>query len=192
PYDCRVTIRSKLKMISNIKERISSSKKRLDLFKNTVFGKCKSLDSDILFDIADCTLLLGRAELCLTPVSDKLKKLEKNKAGSKEATKVPDKAAKGKAVQPSDKGEKFSVMIRDLGIVFRGQEDSNPTTKLQPTDAEMGQNWYRKSYDYFDGKEKSIQLDEFGVVSNHDNESDSILDKMDVVPQMERKYVVRL
>ncbi|GJS81120.1 hypothetical protein Tco_0747661 [Tanacetum coccineum] len=90
PYDCRVTIRSKLKMIPKIKERISSSKKRLDLFKNAVFGKwldlddtnydnhllnyvlhhqrpnlSKSVDPYILFDIAGRTLLLGRAEFCL-------------------------------------------------------------------------------------------------------------------------------
>nr|GEX81018.1 phospholipase-like protein [Tanacetum cinerariifolium] len=89
-YDCRVTIWSKLKMIPKIKETISSSKKRLDLFKNIVFGKwldfddtnydnhllnyvlhhqrpglSKSIDSDILFDIAGHTLLLGRAEFCL-------------------------------------------------------------------------------------------------------------------------------
>nr|GEU31642.1 hypothetical protein [Tanacetum cinerariifolium] len=113
---------------------------------------------------------------------DKLKKLEKNKAGLEEAAKgkatqpsnksdkdsvmighlgelVPDKARKGKATRPSDKGDKVSVTIRDLGIVFSGSRgkkvvptfmmrlDSNPTTKLQPTDAEMGHNWYRKSYD---------------------------------------------
>nr|GEY84070.1 phospholipase-like protein [Tanacetum cinerariifolium] len=77
-------------MISKIKERISSSKKRLDLFKDIVFGKwldfddtnydnhllnyflhhqrpdlSKSVDSDILFDIVGRTLLLGRAEFCL-------------------------------------------------------------------------------------------------------------------------------
>ncbi|GKB81115.1 hypothetical protein Tco_0948010, partial [Tanacetum coccineum] len=153
PYDCRVTIRSKLKMILKIKERISSSKKRLDLFKNTVFGKWldlndtnsdnhllnyvlhhqrpglnKSIDSDILFDIAGCTLLLGRAEFCLVTgfacrkvifpkyldggippfvrrlFPDKLKKLKKNKDGEL----VQDKAAKGKAAQQS-------VTIKDLG-----------------------------------------------------------------------------
>nr|GFB38964.1 hypothetical protein [Tanacetum cinerariifolium] len=69
---------------------------------------------------------------------NKLKKLEKNKAGLEEVTKgkaaqprdkidkdsvtighlgelVPDNAAKGKATQPSDKGDKLSVTIRDLG-----------------------------------------------------------------------------
>ncbi|GJW49024.1 phospholipase-like protein [Tanacetum coccineum] len=272
PYDCRVTIRSKLKMIPKIKERISSSKKRLDLFKNTVFGKwldfddtnydnhllkyvlhhqrpdlSKSVDSDILFDIAGRTLLLVSAEFCLVigfacgkvvfpkylnggiPLfvrrmfPDKLKKLEKNKDGEL----VQDKAAKGKAAQSS-------VMIKDLGelvqkdakwkklsaddsvrvcllymseLIFRGPEDkkvvpafmlrlvddlaawnnfalgeyyweeyhnkdSNPTTKLQPTDAEMGQNWYRKSYDYLNSKEKSIPLDDLGGVSQ-DDESDA-------------------
>ncbi|GJW28062.1 putative ribonuclease H-like domain-containing protein [Tanacetum coccineum] len=178
PYDCRVTIRSKLKMIPKIKERISSSKKRLDLFKNTVFGKwldlddtnydnhllnyvlhhqrpdlSKSVDLDILFDIAGRTLLLGRAEFCLVTVFacrkvvfpkyldggippfvrrlflDKLEKLEKNKDG---------------------------------------ELDSNPTTKLQPTNVEMGQNWYRRSYDYLDGKEKSVPLDDLGCVSQDD------------------------
>ncbi|GJY54561.1 hypothetical protein Tco_0446225 [Tanacetum coccineum] len=191
-------------------------------------GLNKSVDSDILFDIAGRTLLLGRAEFCLVTVFacgkvvfpkyldnvippfvrrlflDKLKKLEKNKAGLEEAA----KAAKGKVAQPSDKGDKVSVTIRDLGIVFSGSrgkkvvpafmlrlvndlaawddfpwgeyyweefhnKDSNPTTKLQPTDAEMGQNWYRKSYDCLDGKEKSIKLDDFGGVSDHDDESDS-------------------
>ncbi|GJZ69705.1 hypothetical protein Tco_0633255 [Tanacetum coccineum] len=183
-------------------------------------GLSKSVDSDILFDIAGRTLLLGRAEFCLVTgfacgkvvfpkyldddippfvrrlFLDKLKKLEKNKAGLEESAKgkaaqpsdksdkdsvtighlgelVPDKAAKGKAAQPSDKGDKVSVMIRDQELFFRGQEDSNPTTKLQPTDAEMGQNWYRKSYDCLDGKEKSVQLDDFGGVSDHDDESDS-------------------
>nr|GEZ30488.1 hypothetical protein [Tanacetum cinerariifolium] len=85
---------------------------------------------------------------------DKLKKLEKNKAGLEEAAKgkaaqisdksnkdsvtighhgelVLDKVAKGKAAQPSDKGDKVSVTIRD--------QDSNPTTKLQLTNVEMGQ-----------------------------------------------------
>ncbi|GJX97940.1 hypothetical protein Tco_0354959 [Tanacetum coccineum] len=212
-------------MIPNIKERISSSKKELDLFKNIVFRKCKSVDSDILFDIAGRTLLLGRAEFCLVPgfacwkvvflkyldddippfvrrlFPDKLKKLEKNKAGLEEAAKgkaaqpsdksdkdsvtigylgerVPDKAVKGKAAQPSDKGDKVSVTIRDLGLDIgivpqQLSLDSNATTKLQPTDAEMGQNWYRKSYDCLNDKEKSIQLDDFGRVSDHDDESDS-------------------
>nr|GEU62638.1 zinc finger, CCHC-type [Tanacetum cinerariifolium] len=211
---------------------------------NTPPGLSKSVDSDILLDIAGRTLLLGRAEFCLVTgfacgkvvfpkyldegippfvrhlFPDKLKKLEKNKAGLEEATKgkgahpsdkcvkdsvtighldelVPDKAAKGKAAQPSDKGDKVSVTIKDLGIIFQGQEeefhnkvvnlidkrknnhiefkkenpsklpaytihgfawelkaniyqDSNPTTKLQPTDAEMGHNWCKKSYDYLD------------------------------------------
>ncbi|GJT71538.1 hypothetical protein Tco_1030824 [Tanacetum coccineum] len=212
-------------MISNIKERISSSKKRLNLLKKIVFGKwldlddtnydnhllnyvlhhqrpdlSKSVDSDILFDIAGRTLLLGRADFCLVTAfacgkvvfpkylddeippfvrrmfPDKLKKLEKNKASLEEAA----KATKGKAAQPSNKGNKVSVTIRDLGS--RGKKvvptfmlrlvndlaawddfpwgeyyweefhnkDSNPTTKLQPTDAEMGQDWYRKSYDCLD------------------------------------------
>ncbi|GJR20665.1 phospholipase-like protein [Tanacetum coccineum] len=230
PYDCRLTILSKLKMIPKIKEWISSSKKRLDLFKNNVFGKwldlddtnydnhllnyvlhhqrhglSKSVDSDILFDIVGRTLMLGRVEFFLVTCftcgkvvfpkylddgippfvrrmfSDKLKKLEKNKAALDEAAKrkaaqpsdksdkdivtighlgelVPDKAAKGKAAQPSDKGEKVSVMIRDLGELVQkdakwkklsfDDSDSNPTTMLQSTDAKMGQNWYRKSYDY--------------------------------------------
>ncbi|GJR51066.1 hypothetical protein Tco_1401587 [Tanacetum coccineum] len=38
------SIRSKLKIIPKIKERISSSKKRLNLFKNTVFGNWLDLD----------------------------------------------------------------------------------------------------------------------------------------------------
>nr|GEX04847.1 putative ribonuclease H-like domain-containing protein [Tanacetum cinerariifolium] len=215
--DCRVTIRSKLKMIPNIQERISSSKKRLDLFKNTVFGKW------VLYK--DSVTIGHLGEL------------------------VPDKAAKGKASQLRDKGDKVSVTIRDLGIVFSGSrgkkvvptfmlrlvndlaawddfpwgeyywedfhnkvfslidkrtnnhiefkkenpsklptytihgfawalkasicQDSNPTTKLQPTDAEMVQNWYRKSYDCLNSKEKSVQLDDFNVVSDHDDEFDS-------------------
>ncbi|GKF62644.1 hypothetical protein Tco_0182698, partial [Tanacetum coccineum] len=51
--------------------------------------------------------------------------------------------------------------------------DSNPTTKLQPTDAKIGRNWYRKLYDCLNSKEKSVQLDDFGAVSDHDDESDS-------------------
>nr|GEV58138.1 hypothetical protein [Tanacetum cinerariifolium] len=163
-------------MISNIKERIS---RRAELCLVTGFAYRKVVFPKYLDDgILPFVRRLHLGEL------------------------VPDKAAKGKAVQPSDKGEKFSVMIRDLGELIQKDakwkflsfddslgtiflEDLNPTTKLQPTDAEMGQNWYRKSYDCLDGKEKSIQLDEFGIVSNHDNESDSILDKMDVVPRME-------
>nr|GEU71283.1 hypothetical protein [Tanacetum cinerariifolium] len=106
PYDCRVTIWSKIKMISKIKERISSSKKQLNLFKNTP-DLSKSVDSDILFDIDGRTLLLGRVS-CRRVVfpkyldggippsvrrlfPDKLKKLEKNKDGEL----VQDKAAKG-------------------------------------------------------------------------------------------------
>nr|GFC28909.1 phospholipase-like protein [Tanacetum cinerariifolium] len=85
-------------------------------------GLSKSVDSDILFDIAGRTLLLGRAEFCLVTgftyekviflkyldggirpfvrrlVSNKLKKLEKNKDGEL----VQDKAAKGKAAQKCD------------------------------------------------------------------------------------------
>nr|GFA60980.1 hypothetical protein [Tanacetum cinerariifolium] len=50
--------------------------------------------------------------------------------------------------------------------------DSNPTIKLQPTDAEMGQNWYKRSYDYLDVKEKFVLLDNLGGVSQ-DDESDA-------------------
>ncbi|GJS85634.1 retrovirus-related pol polyprotein from transposon TNT 1-94 [Tanacetum coccineum] len=157
----RFIIRSKLKMIPKIKERISGSKKRLDLFKNTIFGKwpdlCKSIDSNILFDIAGRTLLLGREEFCLVTsftcgkvvfpkylddgiplfvrcvFLDKFKKLEKNKAGLGEAA----------------KGLDIGIVPQQLSLVSRKSEvDSNPTTKLQLTDAEMRQNWYRKSYDY--------------------------------------------
>nr|GEU89610.1 ribonuclease H-like domain-containing protein [Tanacetum cinerariifolium] len=109
PYDCRVTIRSKLKIIPKIKERISSSKKRL------IFLKALYLES-------------GRAEFCLVTgfacgkvvflkyldggippfvrrlFLDKFKKLEKNKDGEL----VQDKVATGKAAQPS-------VTIKDLG-----------------------------------------------------------------------------
>ncbi|GJZ83597.1 hypothetical protein Tco_0648770, partial [Tanacetum coccineum] len=203
-YDCIVTIRSKLKMISKIKERISSSKKP-DL--------SKSVDSDILFDIAGRTLLLGRAEFCLVTgfscgevvfpkylddgipplirrlFPDKLKKLEKNKDGEL----VQDKAAKGKApsvtikdlgelVQKDAKWKKLSAddsvrvcLLYMSELIFRGTEDkkdSNPTTKLQPTDTEMGQNWYRKSYDYLDGKGKYVLLDDLDGVSQ-DDESDA-------------------
>ncbi|GJY40453.1 hypothetical protein Tco_0427723 [Tanacetum coccineum] len=101
----------------------------------------KSIDSDILFDIAGRTLLLGRVEFFLvtgftcgkvifpkylddgTPpfvrrlFPDKLKKLEKKKDGEL----VQDKEAKGKATQPSDKGYFDSVTIKDLGEL--GPED---------------------------------------------------------------------
>nr|GEW56815.1 hypothetical protein [Tanacetum cinerariifolium] len=134
---------------------------------------------------------LGRAEFCLVtgfacekvvfpkyldggiplffrrPFLDKLKKLEKNKDGEL----VQDKAVKFKAAKPS-------VMIKDLGLDIRifpqqlSLVDSNPTTKLQPTDAEMGQNWYRRSYDYLDVKEKSVPLGDLGGISQ-DDESDA-------------------
>ncbi|GJZ24645.1 phospholipase-like protein, partial [Tanacetum coccineum] len=61
----------------------------------------------------------------------------------------------------------------DIGIFPQQLSlDSNPTTKLQPTDAEMGQNWYRKSYDYLDGKGKYVLLDDLDGVSQ-DDESDA-------------------
>ncbi|GJX92362.1 hypothetical protein Tco_0345688 [Tanacetum coccineum] len=225
-------------------------------------GLSKSVDSDILFDIAGRTLLLGRAEFCLVTgfacgkvvfpkyldddippfvrrlFLENLKKLEKNKAGLGEA-------AKGKVAQPSDKGDKDSVTNEDLGELVQDKAekgeaaqpsvtikdlgelvqkdvkwkklsaddfvwilesfpnsyhwwskkseviprclawskktnfekrnypelfrpDLNPTTKLQPTDAEMGQNWYRRSYNYLDVKEKSVPLDDLGGVSQDD------------------------
>ncbi|GKA44276.1 phospholipase-like protein [Tanacetum coccineum] len=97
-------------------------------------GLSKSVDSDILFDINGRTLLLGRAEFCLVTgfacekvvfpkylddgippfvrrlFPDKLKKLEKKKDGEL----VQDKAEKGKAAQPSDKGDFDNVTIKDL------------------------------------------------------------------------------
>nr|GEW01076.1 phospholipase-like protein [Tanacetum cinerariifolium] len=242
----------RVKDFDDVKTELS---RRTDKFETP--GLSKSVNLDILFDIVGCTLLLGRAEFCLTPVFRQIKKLEKNKAGLEKAAKgkaaqpsdksnkdnvtighlgelVPDKVAKGKATQPSDKGDKVSVTIRDLawddfpwgehyweefhnkvmnlidkrknnvielkkenpsklptytihgffwalkasldiGIVPQQLSlvDSNPTTKLQPTDAEMGQNWYRKPYDCLDGKEKSVQLDDFDVVFDHDDESDA-------------------
>ncbi|GJS93427.1 hypothetical protein Tco_0800395 [Tanacetum coccineum] len=132
-------------------------------------GLSKSIDSNILFDIDGRTLLLGRAEFFLvtgfacgivvfpeylddniTPFVrrvflDKLKKLEKKKAGLGKAAKgkvaqpsdkgdkdsvtnedlgelVHDKAPKGKAAQPSDKGDKDSVMIEDLGELVHKDE----------------------------------------------------------------------
>nr|GEZ16171.1 hypothetical protein [Tanacetum cinerariifolium] len=77
---------------------------------------------------------------------DKLKKLEKNKAGFEEAA----KAAKGKAAQPSDKGDKVSVTIRDLGELV--QKDAK---------------WKKLSFD--------DSLDDFGVVSDNVDESDSYI-----------------
>ncbi|GJR37148.1 hypothetical protein Tco_1212832 [Tanacetum coccineum] len=90
PYNCKVTIRSRPSTISFIKERISKSNKRLKLFKDTVFGKhldldmedndkhllnyvlhhqrpqlSKSIDSNLVFDIAGHTLLFGRSEFSL-------------------------------------------------------------------------------------------------------------------------------
>ncbi|GJV41727.1 hypothetical protein Tco_1420167 [Tanacetum coccineum] len=148
PYDCRVTIRSKLKMIPKIKERISNSKKRLDLFKNTVFEKwldlddtnydnhllnyvlhhqrpalSKSIDSDILFGIAGRTLVLGRAKFCLVTgfTCGKVKK----KASLGEA-------AKGKAAQPSDKSDKDNVTIGNLGELV--QDKAAKGKAAQPSD----------------------------------------------------------
>nr|GEV59782.1 hypothetical protein [Tanacetum cinerariifolium] len=114
PYDCRVTIRSKLKMIPNIKERIS---RRAEFCLVTGFAYGKVVFPKYLDD--------GIPPFVRRLFPDKLKKLETNKAGLEEAAK------------------------------------------------EMGQNLYRNSYDYLDGKEKSVQLDDFGVVSNHDDKSES-------------------
>ncbi|GJY55855.1 phospholipase-like protein [Tanacetum coccineum] len=55
---------------------------------------------------------------------------------------------------------------------FAWRQDSNPTTKLQLTNAKMGHNWYRSSYDYLDVKEKFVPLDDLGGVSR-DDESDA-------------------
>ncbi|GJX25042.1 hypothetical protein Tco_0231338 [Tanacetum coccineum] len=180
PYDCRVTIRSKLKMILKIKEMISSSKKRLDIFKNIVFGKwldlddkdydnhllnyvlhhqrpdlSKSIDSNILFEIVGRTLLLGRAEFCLVTSFT----CGKVKAGLGEAAKgtaaqpsdkgdkdsvtikdlgelVQDKAGKGKAAQPSDKGDKVSVTIGDLDTANSGQKKETKAMVFYQMDTE--------------------------------------------------------
>nr|GEU67286.1 hypothetical protein [Tanacetum cinerariifolium] len=94
-------------------------------------GLSKSIDSDILFNIAGRALFLGRVEFCLVIgfacgkvvfpkylddgippfvrrlFLDKLKKLENNIVGLEEA-------AKGKAAQPSDKSDKDSVTIGHL------------------------------------------------------------------------------
>ncbi|GJX64536.1 hypothetical protein Tco_0298879 [Tanacetum coccineum] len=85
PYDCKVTLRSRPSTIPFIKERLSKTNKRLKLFKDTVFGKyldlevedndnhllnyvlhhqrpelSKSVDSNLVFDIASHTLLFRR------------------------------------------------------------------------------------------------------------------------------------
>nr|GEY76120.1 phospholipase-like protein [Tanacetum cinerariifolium] len=90
PYDCKVTIRSRPSTIPFNKERLSKSNKRLKLFKDTVFGKyldfdvedndnhllnyvlhhqrpqlSKSIDSNLVFNIAGHTLLFGRSEFFL-------------------------------------------------------------------------------------------------------------------------------
>nr|GEW94787.1 hypothetical protein [Tanacetum cinerariifolium] len=74
PYDCKVTIGSRPSTIPFIKERLKLS---------------KSIDLNLVFDIAGYTLLFGRR---LFP--DKAKKLE-NKASLGKA--AQGKAAKGKA-----------------------------------------------------------------------------------------------
>ncbi|GJR36076.1 hypothetical protein Tco_1211760 [Tanacetum coccineum] len=90
PYDCNVTIRSRPSTILFIKERLSKTNKRLKLFKDTVFGMyldldvednnnhllnyvlhhqrpelSKSIDLNLVFDIAGHTLLFERSEFCL-------------------------------------------------------------------------------------------------------------------------------
>nr|GFA23803.1 hypothetical protein [Tanacetum cinerariifolium] len=114
PYDCRVTIRLKLKMIPRIKERIS---RRAEFCLVTGFacGKVvfpKYLDGGIPPFVRRLFL-------------DKLKKLEKNKDGEL----VRDKAAKGKAAQPS-------VTTKDLELIFKGTEDKKvvPTFMLRLID----------------------------------------------------------
>nr|GFA17870.1 phospholipase-like protein [Tanacetum cinerariifolium] len=89
-YNCKVTIRSRPSMILFIKERLSITNKRLKLFIDTVFGKyldidvedndnhllnyvlhhqrpvlSKSIDSNLVFDIAGHTLVFERSEFCL-------------------------------------------------------------------------------------------------------------------------------
>ncbi|GJU51550.1 phospholipase-like protein [Tanacetum coccineum] len=86
----KVTLRSRPSTIPFIKERLSKTNKRLKLFKDTVFGKyldlkledndnhllnyvlhhqrpelSKSIDSNLVFDIAGHMLLFGRSEFCL-------------------------------------------------------------------------------------------------------------------------------
>ncbi|GJX09525.1 hypothetical protein Tco_0199384 [Tanacetum coccineum] len=141
PYDCKVTIRSRPSTIMFIKERLSKTNKRLKLFKDTVFGKyldldvedndnhllnyvlhhqrpelSKSIDSNLIFDIAGDTLLFGRSEFCLVTgfacgkvvfpkymddgIPPFLRRLFPDKAKKKLENKASlGKAAQGKAAQ---------------------------------------------------------------------------------------------
>ncbi|GKE75796.1 phospholipase-like protein, partial [Tanacetum coccineum] len=177
PYDCKVTIRSRPSTILFIKERLSKSNKRMKLFKDIVFGKyldlgvedndnhllnyvlhhqrpqlSKSIDSNLVFDIAGHTLLFGRSEFCLVigfacgkvvfleymnddippflrrVFPDKAKNLE-NKASLGKA--AQGKATKGKAAKRKDaQVEKLSVedsirvcLLYMSEQIFMGQED---------------------------------------------------------------------
>nr|GEW61408.1 phospholipase-like protein [Tanacetum cinerariifolium] len=147
-YDYKVTIRSRPSTIPFIKERLSKRNKQLKLFKDTVFGKyldldvedndnhllnyvlhhqrpqlSKSIDSNLVFDIAGHTLLFKRSEFLLVTdfacrklvfaeymddgippflrrvFSDKAKNMEnKNSLGKA----IKGKAAKGKVAKGKD------------------------------------------------------------------------------------------
>nr|GEU88186.1 phospholipase-like protein [Tanacetum cinerariifolium] len=173
PYDCKLTIRSRPFMILFIKEWLSKSSKRLKLFKDTIFGKyldldvedndnhllnyvlhhqrpqiSKSIDSNLVFDIAGHTLLFRRSEFSsvtgftceklvfpeytndgIPPFlrrvfSDKVKNLE-NKASLGKAAQgkaAKGKAAKGKAVKGKDAKRK-TAQGRTVQPSDIGQED---------------------------------------------------------------------
>nr|GEX19445.1 phospholipase-like protein [Tanacetum cinerariifolium] len=175
PYDCKVTIRSRPSTILFIKESLSKSNKRLKLFKNTVFGKyldldvedndnhllnyvlhhqrpqlSKSIDLNLVFDIAGHTLLFERSEFCLVTgfayrklvfpeymddgippflrrvFPDKAKNLE-NKASLGKATQ--GKAAKGKAAKGLDIGivpQQLSLVDDQNGFTCDDEHEAKP------------------------------------------------------------------
>ncbi|GKC51133.1 hypothetical protein Tco_1073878 [Tanacetum coccineum] len=156
PYDYKVTIRSRPSTILFIKERPQIS---------------KSIDSNLVFDIASHTLLFGRSKFCLVTgfaygkvvfpeymddgippflshvFSDKENNLE-NKASLGKAAK--DKAAKGKAAKRK--------AAQDL--LGHSRQDSNPITQIRPNLKDRDENWCIKRYDYVACKEISEQVDD--------------------------------
>ncbi|GKA17451.1 hypothetical protein Tco_0697288, partial [Tanacetum coccineum] len=188
PYDCKVTIRSRPSTILFIKERLSKTNKRLELFKDTVFGKyldldvednnnhllnyvlhhqrpelSKSIDSNLVFDIAGHTLLFERSEFCLVTgfacekvvfpeyMDDGIPpflrcKAAKGKAAIGKAAKgkaAKRKATQGKAAQPSNKGDTHSVTILDLRSLIW---DDEKWKKLSVEDSIRGEYYWEEFY----------------------------------------------
>ncbi|GKC11772.1 putative reverse transcriptase domain-containing protein, partial [Tanacetum coccineum] len=173
---------------TQVDTRLSKINKRLKLFKDNVFGKyldldvedndshllnyvlhhqrpqlSKSIDSNLVFDIAGHTLLFKRSEFCLVTgfacrklvfpeymddnIPPFLRRVFPDKAKNLENKASLGKAAQGKAA----KGKAAKVKLR---------KDSNPITQIRLDLKERDENWCRKMYDYVACKERSEQVDD--------------------------------